>query len=101
MNIFRIIFLFLIVLADRVAPENIVSDYVSAKQSFIGVNTEFTMLIEQWKPIKGFEDIYEISSFGRIKSLSREVPYPGSTRILKERIFRFNTNRDGYYSVIL
>ena len=28
---------------------------------------------EIWKPIKGYEDIYEISSFGRVKSLERKV----------------------------
>lgn len=28
---------------------------------------------EIWKPIKGFENIYEISNKGRVKSLSRKT----------------------------
>lgn len=33
---------------------------------------EGVLYIEQWKPIKGYEDYYEISDFGRVKSLARE-----------------------------
>lgn len=29
--------------------------------------------MEEWKPIKGYEGYYEISSFGRVKSLSRTI----------------------------
>lgn len=39
--------------------------------------------MEQWKPIEGYEGLYEISSLGRIKSLSKR----GSS---KERILRFS-----------
>lgn len=45
------------------------------------------MAEEQWKPIKGFEGVYEISSFGRLKSY-RKSP---TGRILK------NTNKKGDY----
>jgi hypothetical protein len=30
-----------------------------------------TYLTEIWLPIRGFEGLYEISNFGRVKSLSR------------------------------
>ena len=31
----------------------------------------YNKINEIWKPIKGYEDFYEISSFGRIRSLDR------------------------------
>lgn len=30
-------------------------------------------MIEQWKPIKDYEDVYEVSDHGRIKSLDRHI----------------------------
>lgn len=32
-------------------------------------------MFERWKPIKGFEGLYEISDFGNVKSLDRKVFY--------------------------
>ena len=31
--------------------------------------------IERWKPVKGYEGIYEVSSHGRVRSLDRTVNY--------------------------
>ncbi|MCE2893733.1 MAG: hypothetical protein LW721_04790 [Flammeovirgaceae bacterium] len=31
---------------------------------------------EKWKDISGFEGYYKVSSYGRIKSLDREIPHP-------------------------
>jgi NUMOD4 motif len=28
---------------------------------------------EQWRPIKGYEDYYEVSNLGRVRSLDREI----------------------------
>ena len=28
---------------------------------------------EVWKPVKGFEDFYEVSNFGRVRSLDRVI----------------------------
>ena len=39
--------------------------------------------MEQWKPVRGWEGLYEVSDLGRIKSLLRLLP-DGRTR--KERI---------------
>lgn len=46
---------------------------------------------EIWKPIKGYEGIYEVSNLGRIKSLERKVYADfkfGKTRTYKERILK-------------
>lgn len=45
--------------------------------------------IEEWKPIEGYENIYEISSFGRIKSCKRIIKYKnGVEHHSKEHIIK-------------
>lgn len=59
---------------------------------------------EIWKDIIGFEGIYQISNFGRIKSLERLVKcgiLNSEFRIVKERILKPAINRNGYYKVCL
>lgn len=48
---------------------------------------------EIWKPVYGYESLYECSSLGRVKSLPRNTT---SGKILKQRI-----NNSGYYIVTL
>lgn len=47
---------------------------------------------EIWKDIKGFEGCYQISNFGRVKALAREV---GGGRRLKEKMLHFSPS-NGY-----
>lgn len=51
--------------------------------------------MEIWKPVKGFEGLYEVSNLGRVKSLDRIVsrtsrPQTIKTRILKPCIQKLN-----------
>lgn len=56
---------------------------------------------EIWKPIPGYEGKYEVSSLGRVKSVSRFVPGNGKgLRPVKERILCQCVIK-GYYNVIL
>ena len=54
---------------------------------------------EVWKPIPGYEGIYEISSYGNVKSVPRVImrsdgkPYTVKT----EKILKFQIDEDGYY----
>lgn len=41
---------------------------------------------EMWKPVKNFECLYEISNYGRVKSLKQE----------KEKILKLWTEKSGY-----
>jgi len=42
------------------------------------------MTIEIWKDIEGYEDLYQVSNIGRVRSLDRDVPYRcGSFRHIK------------------
>jgi hypothetical protein len=52
-------------------------------------------LIEIWKPILGYEGLYEISSFGRVKSL------PRNSTIKKERFLKQHDAGHGYLVVNL
>lgn len=52
---------------------------------------------EHWHPIKGFDGLYAVSSFGQVKSLSRVVAYKGHPSIkaktFPERILAKTLNR--------
>lgn len=57
---------------------------------------------EIWKPIKGYEGHYEISSIGRVKSIKRMSEGTGrSCRSLSERMLSITLFRNGYEKVML
>ena len=57
---------------------------------------------EIWKDIKGFEEIYQVSNLGRIKSLERfRKGKNGSLVTVKERILKPWINSTGYYLIEL
>lgn len=51
-------------------------------------------IIEEWKPICGYEGFYEISNYGRVKSLDYN-------RTKQEKILRQGKNKYGYLMVVL
>ena len=51
--------------------------------------------MEQWKPIKGYEGLYEVSNLGRVKS----IPRNGTKKV--ERILKQYFDRYGYLYVAL
>lgn len=61
--------------------------------------------VEVWKPILGFEGLYEISNFGRVKSLERTESYEWQgklvTRRRRGRIMALSPDEDGYQLVSL
>ncbi len=57
---------------------------------------------EIWKDIKGYEGIYQVSTHGRIKSLSREVKgLNGMRRSLEERVMVNISHYKGYSIIFL
>lgn len=45
--------------------------------------------IEKWRDIKGWESLYQVSNFGRVKSKDKCVPHwRGGDRVIKGRILR-------------
>lgn len=58
--------------------------------------------MEIWKPIENFEHSYQISNFGRIKSLPRKVIYrDGRIRSYNEKILNLRIDPKGYYFISL
>jgi len=55
--------------------------------------------MEIWKDIKGYEGLYQISSLGRVNSLSRLTN--SSNRLLSEKTLKPTTNRKGYLQISL
>ena len=58
--------------------------------------------MEEWKDIKGYEGLYQISNEGRVKSLQREIVYKdGRKKVLEEKILHNFLSDLGYYHVML
>lgn len=63
--------------------------------------------MEIWKPVKNFENLYEISNIGRLKSLPRPRRYKDintglyKTYMTKEYIIKGRINDNGYKRTIL
>lgn len=52
---------------------------------------------EIWKPIPGYERIYEVSSYGNVKSLDREITNSiGTTRLYVGKVLKKSKDRYGY-----
>lgn len=55
----------------------------------------------EWRQIKGYEGIYEVSSDGQVRSLAHRVPSRYKTRIVPGKILKPKTDKDGYLKVCL
>lgn len=53
--------------------------------------------MEEWKDIKGFEKVYQISNYGRLKSLERLAKIKNGYRKVKERILKPSIGTCGYF----
>lgn len=57
---------------------------------------------EEWRPVSGYEDAYEVSNHGRVRSLDRELPNSATTtRFLSGRVLKHYVIRYGYHRVTL
>ncbi|MCQ9121597.1 HNH endonuclease [Rodentibacter pneumotropicus] len=61
---------------------------------------EFDEALERWRPIKEFIGLYEISNFGRVRSISRYVRIGKGERLVEGKILKHNL-KSGYPSVCL
>lgn len=61
-------------------------------KSFIG--------IEEWRDIAGYEGYYQVSNFGKVRSVGRYVKCKGSNYI-EGRIMKPNMDKYGYFKILL
>ena len=57
--------------------------------------------VEIWKDIEGFDGYYQISSFGRVKSLSREMFNGKCYFYSKEKILKVQNHTHGYCVIVI
>ena len=57
--------------------------------------------MEIWKAIKDYENLYEVSNQGQIRSKERQVNVRNGTRTVKARIRKIFENKRGYMTVVL
>lgn len=58
-------------------------------------------MVEVWRDIPNYEGFYQVSNFGRVKSVKRVVVRRnGTTNTCQEKILKLNTNK-GYYYISL
>lgn len=53
---------------------------------------------ERWKDIEGYEGLYQVSDYGRVKSLYKKID---KTHVYKCRILKQSSDKDGYLSCTL
>jgi hypothetical protein len=51
---------------------------------------------EEWKDVKGYEGLYQVSSYGRVRSIERVVKHRGFDRLIKERMLAERKSSKGY-----
>ena len=56
---------------------------------------------EVWKDIKGYEGIYQVSNFGRVKSVARKIKLKQYIKETTEKIMKLDLNKRGYLYVHL
>ena len=58
-------------------------------------------LIEIWKPVVGYEELYEVSNLGNVRSFDRIINRPIGAYLKKGRVLRAGKSRNGYLTVRL
>ena len=59
-------------------------------------------MAEIWKNIKGYKNFYQISNFGKVKSLKRQRTGKNGSKVsVKKRILKSGKSKSGYLQVVL
>jgi hypothetical protein len=53
---------------------------------------------ETWKPVRGYENSYEVSDLGRLRSLDRAVKNNKGIANLRGKVLKLSYSNGGYYS---
>ena len=58
-------------------------------------------MIEVWKPVAGYEGLYEVSDLGRVRSFDRTIPTSTGLRRFMGKVLRPKAQTSGHLSVCL
>lgn len=59
-------------------------------------------VIEEWRTIKEFDGLYQVSNFGRVKGVKRVVgARGGKTKVVSEKIIGIKPDKQGYFLAAL
>lgn len=59
-------------------------------------------MIEEWRQVKGYEGLYEVSSLGNVRSVDRVIKYSnGTSNHHKGRLLKLGCNHRGYPMAML
>lgn len=98
----KYIIFIIIILAGRVIPESKDNSALFPLNTSRNISERnIAMLTEQFKPIECYEGLYEISNFGRVKSLAKEWYGGFGKRKKGETILSPAINSSGYLCVVL
>lgn len=61
----------------------------------------FSITNEEWRPITGYEGLYEVSDQGRIRSRDRIVYHPKGDLTLKGKIRKIRIDKNGYSHITI
>lgn len=56
---------------------------------------------EEWRPVVGYEGLYEVSDHGRVRALERRIKTQRSSQYIRGRVLRFGYHNAGYPLVTL
>ena len=76
----------------------ITRNFAEKQEVMINYNKNFALPNECWKDVVGYEGLYQVSTFGRVKSLERISP---QGKLLKERIMKPDKTKYGYLRIHL
>jgi len=65
------------------------------------LNPDADVCVEAWEPVKGYEDLYEVSDLGRVKGLARKMKHPTKAGYvtIKVCIIKPHLDKGGYLNV--
>ena len=57
---------------------------------------------EIWKPVVGYEGLYEVSNLGKVRSVDREIVRKGKGKVIfKGKLMKQRLNKQGYWRICL
>lgn len=68
---------------------------------FMERETLTTAAVEEWRPVKGFEGLYEVSNLGRVRSLDRIIKRRNGNIVYKGKILKQQIKKKKRYGIIL